>query len=525
MAGEEKSTAVQVRHRWLTLAVLCVTLLLVSLDNLILNVALPVIVRTMHASSTELQWIVDAYVIVFAGLLLVLGSLGDRIGRKWVFVVGLAVFAAGSAASAFSGSPHRLIIARACMGIGGAAIMPSSLSILTNVFREPTERARAIGIWSGTTGLGVALGPLAGGWLLARFWWGSVFLINVPIALLGLLAALFLVPNSSNPASKRPDPGGAVLSMAGMGLFLWGVIEAPNHGWTSPLIIGSLAGGLAVLGAFLVLERRSAHPMLQLEFFGNRHFSAAIGAMAMVIFALFGALFLLTQYLQFSLGYSAYEAGLRVAPVAAVLLVVAPLSSVIVRFIGTKPVVFCGLALIATGLVMLSGVSVHDTYGGILPALFLLGSGAGLSFAPCTESVMGSLPPDLAGIGSATDSTAIQIGGALGVAVLGSLLNTRFQGDVLPLVAHRGIPASVITLITGSLGGSLAVAHQVGGHLGAALANAARAAFVSGMDLALKVGAGAVSAAALVTLAALPNRGAGPEGAQRDRPPVSERAS
>ncbi len=507
----------------MTLAVLCVTLLLVSLDNLILNVALPDIVRTMHASSTELQWIVDAYVIVFAGLLLVLGSLGDRVGRKWVFIAGLGVFAAGSAASAFSGSPNHLIIARGCMGIGGAAIMPSSLSILTNVFQDPTERARAIGIWSGTTGLGVALGPLAGGWLLARFWWGSVFLINVPIALLGLLAALFLVPNSRNPSSKRPDPAGAVLSMVGMGFFLWGIIEAPNHGWTSPLIIGSLAGGFAVLSGFIFWERRSDHPMLQLEFFRKRRFSAAIGAMAMVIFALFGALFLLTQYLQFSLGYTAYEAGLRVAPVAAVLLVVAPLSSVIVRFVGTKPVVFTGMALIATGLVLLSGITIRDTYGGILPALFLLGGGAGLSFAPCTESVMGSLPPDLAGIGSATDSTSIQIGGALGVAILGSLLNTRFQGDLLPLVQHHGLPASVISLITGSLGGSLAVAHQVGGQLGAQLAHAARLAFISGMDLALEVGAGAVATASLVTLLALPNRAPAPAGSEA--PPARKEAA
>ena len=235
------------RRHWATLSVLCVTLLLISLDTTVLNVALPSIVRSIGASSSELQWMVDAYAVVFAGLLLTLGALGDRVGRKWVFMAGLVVFGSGSAFAAWSGSPDRLTLARAVMGMGAAALMPCTLSILTNVFTAERDRVRAIGIWSGTTGLGVAFGPILGGFLLAHFWWGSVFLVNVPIALAGLMAAIWLVPNSKNPSSTRPDPLGAGLSILGLGLLLWGIIEAPGRGWSSPLIIGALTGAVLQL--------------------------------------------------------------------------------------------------------------------------------------------------------------------------------------------------------------------------------------------------------------------------------------
>jgi len=504
----EHSAIRPIRDRRLILTVLCVSLLIVSLDNTILNVALPVIVRTLHASSSSLQWIVDSYAIVFAGLLLVAGSLGDRLGRKWVFMTGLAIFSAGSAVSAFSGTADRLIAARAFMGIGGAAIMPSTLSILTSTFTEARERARAIGIWSGTTGLGVAVGPVAGGWLLAHFWWGSVFLVNVPIALIGLFAAVWLVPNSKNSNTKRSDPIGAGLSIVGMGLLLWGIIEAPNRSWTSPLILGAIAAALAVLTLFIVWERHSSHPMLEVSFFKSRRFSAAVGAMGLVMFALMGGLFLLTQYLQFSLGYTAFETGLRIAPIAAVLLVVAPLSSVLDRLVGTKPVVFAGMAIVALGFGLLTRVTVHDTYMDVLPAFLLIGLGTGLAFAPSTESVMGSLPVDQAGVGAATNGAALQTGGALGVGVLGSLLNTRYQNRLAPVLAHYKMPASILHLITGSLGGALAVSQKIGGVLGPELANFARRSFVSGLDLAVSVGAVVVGTAGLVVLVVLPNRSA-----------------
>ena len=494
------------RRRWPVLAVLCVSLLLVSLDNTILNVALPEIVRAMHATSSQLQWIVDAYSVVFAGFLLVLGSTGDRIGRKWVFMAGLAVFGTGSALSAFSGTPHRLIAARALMGIGAAAIMPSTLSILTNVFSAPGDRARAIGIWSGTTGLGVAIGPIVGGWLLAHYWWGSVFLVNVPIAAAGLVATAWFVPNSRNPHAKRADPLGAVLSTAGMGLLLWGIIEAPNRSWTAPIVLGAGGAGLAFLAGFVVWERRCDHPMLQLTFFRSRRFSVAMGAVALVIFALMGAMFLLTQYLQFSLGYTALEAGMRVAPIALLLLVFAPLSPFLVRRVGTKPVVFTGMGIIAVGFGLLSQTTVAGSYLDAVPALICLGMGTGLALAPCTESVMGSLPPEQAGVGSGTNSAALQIGGALGVAVLGSLLNTRYQDRMAPIVAHGALPPSAAHLVTGSLGGALVVAGRIGGVLGSTLAAAAHLAFVSGMDLALTVGVFIVGASSLIVLALLPSR-------------------
>jgi len=342
-------------HRWSTLAVLCTTLLLISLDNTVLNVALPSIVRGIGASSSQLQWMVDAYAVVFAGLLLSLGALGDRVGRKWIFMAGLVVFGGGSAFAAWSGSPDRLTLARAVMGLGAAALMPCTLSILTNVFTAERDRVRAIGIWSGTTGLGVALGPILGGFLLAHFWWGSVFLVNVPIAAIGLIAAIWLIPNSNNPSAMRPDPIGALLSIIGLGLLLWGIIEAPSRGWSSPLIMGAMATAAVAITAFVIWERRIDHPMLPLRFFSDRRYSAAIGALALVLFALLGMFFLMTQYLQFVLDFSPLEAGLRVAPVAIALLVIAPLSVVVARRIGSKAVVGAGMVLIAIGLGLLSG--------------------------------------------------------------------------------------------------------------------------------------------------------------------------
>ncbi len=508
-------------RRWATLAVLCVSLLIVSLDNTVLNVALPTLVRDLHASSSGLQWVMDAYAVVFAGLLLVQGSLGDRLGRKWVFLAGLVVFAVGSAASAFSHTTGMLVGARAFMGIGAAAIMPSTLSILTNVFVEPRERARAIGIWSGTTGLGLAVGPIVGGWLLTHFWWGSVFLINVPIAAIGFAAAVWLVPNSRQETTLPPDPLGAVLSIGGMVLLLWGIIEAPNRSWTSPYVLGSIAAGIVVLALFVHWEHRTTHPMLELSFFRSRRFSVAVVAMALVIFSLMGSLFLLTQYLQFDLGYSPLQAGVRITPIAGILLVAAPISSILAERFGTRAVVAVGLGLISIGLFTLARTSTHGTYGTAFPGLALLGLGTGLAFAPSTESIMGSLPPDRAGVGSATNSAGLQIGGALGIGVLGSLLATRYQSHLTPLLARASAPHAVSVLVLGSLGGAQAVAQHLGGTLGAALRTAAVGAFVSGLDLAMVVGGVVVATATVVVAVALPARadatagGEGPGGSSR----------
>jgi EmrB/QacA subfamily drug resistance transporter len=487
---------------------LSLTVLIINLDGTILNVALPTIVKSLHASSSQLQWIVDSYIIVLAGLLLIAGSLGDHVGRKGVFIGGLAVFAVGSCASAFATTPDKLIVARSFMGIGAAAIMPSTLSILTNVFIEPRDRARAIGLWSGTNGLGLAIGPVVGGWLLTHFWWGSVFLINVPIAIVACVAAVLVVPDSKNALAKRPDVLGAILSLIGPALLLWGIIEGPSRGWGSPSIIAAIGAALIVTSLLVVWERHTNHPLLEISFFNSRRFSVAIGGLGLTIFALSGGLFLLTQYLQFCLGYSAFQTGLRIAPIALVLLLVASLSPLAVRFLGTKVVVFIGMALIAIGLALLSSTTPHSTYANALPSFFLMGIGSGLCVAPCTESVMGSVPVNLSGVGSATNSTALQIGSALGVAVLGSLLNTRYQADMTSLLRRYTVPASVAKATEGSLGGALEVADRLGGPLGAQLGATARQSFISGMAFAVSVGAVIAGAAAVVVLALLPSRAA-----------------
>ncbi len=517
MAGGDLARSGEpVAHRWGVLAILGVSLLVVSLDTTILNVAIPDIIRTLHASSSDLQWVVDVYAIVFAGLLLVFGNMGDRLGRKWMLLAGLAVFGAGSAACAFSGSPAHLVAARGFQGVGAAAIMPSTLSVLTNVFTDSGERAKAIGIWSGTTGLGVAIGPVAGGWLLAHYWWGSVFLVNVPICVVGIVVMLWLVPNSKDPRAKRPDVAGAVLSTGGMSLLLWGIIDAPSATWTSPSVLAAVIGGAGVLVVFVLWEQRSDHPMLELAFFRSGRFTGAIVAMGLVIFSLMGGLFILTQFLQFSLGYSAFATGLRIAPIALLLLVMSPLSIALDRKLGTKPVVFAGLGLVAVSFGLLSSTSVHGGYMEALPAFAGMGIGAGLAFAPCTESVMGAVPIERAGIGSATNSAALQVGGATGVAVLGSVLSTRYQDTLSPVLSHAHVPASVVSVIEGSLGGAMAVAAQAGGHLGAALASQARMAFTQGLDLAVTVAACTVGVAAFAVLVILPNRGrpAPPRGGQ-----------
>jgi EmrB/QacA subfamily drug resistance transporter len=493
-------------RRWAALAVLCVTLLIVNLDSTVLNVALPTLVRDLHATDSELQWIVDAYVMVFAGLLLVMGSLADRVGRKRVFLTGLAAFAAGSAWAAFSGSVGMLISARASMGIGSAMMMPATLSIITDAFRDPGERQRAIGMWAATSGVGIALGPIVGGLLLAHFWWGSVFLINVPVAIAGFACALPLVPDSKNPHAKRPDVAGGLLSIAGLGLVLWAIIEAPTRGWSSGLVIGAGTAGLAVIGLFTLWELTSSHPMLDLSFFRNRRFSGAVTSVGLVTFGLFGSLFVLTQFLQFELGYTALQAGLRVIPAAAAIAAIAPMSAYTVRLIGTKLTLAAGLLVIAAGLWQLSTASTASTYLNTLPGMIMLGIGAGFAMPCATASVMGSLPQQHTGVGSATNGTFLQVGGALGVAVIGSLLATRYQGQMTGALAGYHVPASVLPVILGSLGGALTVAAHLGGYLGVALAHLARTAFMSGMDLGLRTGAAMAAAGGLLALAVMPAR-------------------
>ncbi|GAA2349819.1 MFS transporter [Streptomyces violaceusniger] len=501
---------------WVALVVLCVSLLIVTLDNTILNVALPTLVRELGATTTQLQWIVDAYALVFAGLMLVAGSSADRFGRRKVFSAGLAVFGAASAWAAYSGSVGMLIAARAGMGVGAAMMMPATLSIITDVFRDPGERRRAIGVWAGTSGLGIAIGPVAGGLLLEHFWWGSVFWVNIPFALAGLACARLLVPESRTPSALRPDPAGAVLSVLGLGLLLWAIIEAPVRGWSSGIVLGAGGAGLAVLVCFALWERATTHPMLNLAFFRERRFSFATSSVALAMFGLFGALFVLTQYLQFSLGYSALATGVRILPVAGLLALVAPLSPVLMRAAGTKVVVGTGLLVVAGGLWQLSRADVSSAYGDVLAGMLLLGLGAGLVVPASLDSLMGTLPPGDTGVGSASNGVSVQLGGALGVAVIGSLLTTRYQDRIGPPLAPYRLPHDLSDSVLGSLGGALELAQRVGGTSGPLLAALARSAFVSGMGLGLTVGAAVAACGAALAFAALPSRPAARSSASGD---------
>jgi EmrB/QacA subfamily drug resistance transporter len=502
------------RRRWITLAVLCVSLMVIVLDNTILNVALPTLAKPhrlggIGASASQQQWIVDAYIIVFAGLLLTAGSLGDRFGRYRALAGGLAVFGTGSALSAFTKSPDALITTRALMGIGGAFIMPSTLSILTNVFRDPKERLKAIGLWAGVAGLS-ALGPVTGGALLSHFWWGSVFLVNVPIVVGGLVAGYFFVPDSLDPAKPRLDPVGAVLSMIALGLLLWSVIEAPSHGWGSTSIVTGFITGAVVLSGFIAWELHTPSPMLQMQFFRNRRFSAASGAITLTFFSLFGILFILTQYLQIVLGFSPVKAGALLLPQGAVMLVFAPLSSVWVGRLGNKVVVAVGLVIVATSLVMLTAVNEHTTAVILVAITAVMGLGMANVMAPATDSIMGSLPRAKAGVGSAVNDTTRQSGGAVGVAVLGSVLASRYRSTVVHILG-RNFPflAGARDNVAAAKGFALAnpaLTSPAGRPAQARILQAANASFVSGMHVAAAVGAATMAVTAVMVVLTLPAR-------------------
>jgi EmrB/QacA subfamily drug resistance transporter len=485
---------------------MCLSLLVITLDNTILNVALPALIRDTNASTSQLQWVIDGYTLVFAGLLLTTGALGDRFGRRGALSLGLAVFGLGSLFSAMVHSSSQLVFTRAFMGIGGALIMPATLSLLTNVFSDPKERGRAIGVWAAVAGAGGSLGPLLGGLLLQHFWWGSVFLINVPVAIVALVAGRFLLPTSRDPNAPKLDLVGAALSVMGLVAVLWAIIEAPTKGWGDPTVALVLLAGLAVLGTFVVWELRSDHPMLDIRFFENRRFSAANAAITMVFFAMFGSMFLITQYLQIVLGFSALEAGIRMLPMAVVMLLVAPLAPRLAERVGTKIVVGTGLMLAAGAMVYVSTVPATDGYMHLVAGMATLAVGMGLTMAPATESIMGSLPPAKAGVGSAMNDTTRQVGGALGVAVIGSLFASAYRPAIGSKLHELGLSSSAISAAKDSVGGAV----EVAGHLPAPLAHTVTALanqeFVHGLHLASLAAAAIVLAASLVVFAFLPAR-------------------
>ncbi len=493
------------RNRWLTLAVLCASLLVIVVDNTIVNVALPTLTRELGTSISQLQWVVDAYTLVFAGLLLTMGSLGDRFGRRGALTVGLVIFGGASFIASQSTTANQLVTWRAVMGVGAALIMPATLSILTNVFTDAKERAIAIGIWSGVAGLAVALGPVAGGFLLEHFSWGSIFFVNVPIVIAALIAGRLFVPNSRDPEAPRLDVPGSLLSIAGLGTLGWTLIEAPSAGWlSSQTLIGGFIA-ISLLAVFIRFESRTESPLLDLGVFRNARFSAASGAITLVSFALFGFIFMATQYLQLVMGYTALEAGVHTLPFAAAAMVTAPSSAKLAERFGTKLLVSGGLFSFALGLTIASSASVSSGYTRIWIAMVFMGSGMGLAQAPATESIMGSLPKEKAGVGSAVNDTTRELGGALGVAVIGSIMASLYSSRVD--TATTGMPAPVRQTASESLGAALSVSQRLGAD-GVALAHSAQEAFVHAMTIASLITAAFAVVGALVAMKWLPARAA-----------------
>ena len=471
-------------RRWWILGTLVLSLLVVVLDNTILNVALKTIQQDLGASQSELAWAVNSYTLVFAGLLFTYGVLGDRFGRRLALIVGLVLFGVASALSAFSSTPEALIAARALMGIGGAAVMPSTLSIISNVF-EPAERGRAIGIWAGFTGIAIAAGPVTGGLLLEHFWWGSVFLVNVPVVIIALAAIVWIVPESKDPDPRALDPLGVVLSIAGLVLLVYGIIKGgETTAWGSAVVLGPLLGGVAVLTVFVLLQRRSKAPMLDVLLFKNPSFSAACAAVTLAMFALFGTVFFLSFYLQYARGLSPLQAGLTFIPVAVGLAFFAPRSATMVKRFGAKAVCAGGLSLVTLSF---SGYQFVDERTPIAFVMFLLllqGSGMAHVIAPATESIMSTLPRERAGAGSAVNTTVRQVGGALGVAILGSILSASYRAAITPALEApglRGLPAAARDLAGESIGGTQLVAERLPAALRGPLETASVQAFVDAM--------------------------------------------
>ncbi|MGY5076653.1 MFS transporter [Streptomyces nigrescens] len=420
--------------RWLILAVICLAQLTVILDNTVLNVAIPSLTEDLGASTADVQWMINAYSLVQSGLLLTAGNSADRYGRKKMLAVGLVLFGVASLGAALAQSPGQLIAARAGMGVGGALLVTTTLAVVMQIF-DDDERPKAIGIWSSVNSLGFAAGPLIGGVLLDHFWWGSLFLVNLPVAVVALAAVLTLVPESKSRAGERPDLVGALLSMIGMVGVVFAIISGPVTGWLSGRVLVSAAIGLVGLAVFALWELRVPYPMLDMHFFRNRRFIGAVSGGILVAFGMGGSMFLLTQHLQLVLGYGPLDAGLRMAPLAVtvILLNFTGLSARLLPRLGTPGMIVSGMSLLAAGLAAISLLG-GDSYGGMLTGLIMMGVGVALAMPTMANAIMSAIPPAKAGVGAGVNGTLMEFGQGLGVAVLGAVLNSRFVA-LLPLAA------------------------------------------------------------------------------------------
>jgi EmrB/QacA subfamily drug resistance transporter len=495
------------RNKPLILVSLLLAAFVINLDTTIVNVALPSLVRQLHASNSQLQWVVDAFNLVFAGSVLAAGSLSDRFGRKGMLLAGLSVFGLASVAGGLMDSPGALIAARSVMGVGAAMVFPATLSLLTNVFTERGERARAIGAWGAITGAAIALGPIVGGWLLQAFDWRSIFFAMAPVAAIAGVLAVRYVPTSRDAHAPRADRAGFALSTAVVALLVYTIIEAPNHGWASARTLGGLALTAALATAFVVWERRTEHPMLDLSLFSNPRFTAASVSVAISFFALSGFIFLVTQYFQFLKGYGPLSTGLRLLPVASFVAISSILGAKLAVRIGTKLVVASGLFLMAAFYLWVTTAAATTSYATIAAQMVVLGTGMGLTSAPATEAIMGVVPKAKAGIGSAVNDATRLLGGTLGVAVIGSVYASLYASR-LTSALPGGLPAPLARTSHASVGAALTAAAKLAdaGHpaLAAAIHNAANSAFFNGFHAANYVSAGVAAAGAVMALALLP---------------------
>jgi EmrB/QacA subfamily drug resistance transporter len=495
------------------LVVLCLSVLLVTIDNTIVNVALPTFSRDLSASTSNLQWIVDAYTLMFASLLLIGGHLGDRFGRLRILQVGLVLFALTSVGAALANSTGELIAGRATMGLAAALIYPATLGLLSNVFTEPRERATAIGIWSAVSGLAVALGPVSGGLLLEHFSWSSVFLINVPLALVALAAGWRLLPESrdSNPGSF--DLIGALGSVAAISALVWTLIEAPKNGWGSGTTLGGLAAAAVLMTAFVAWEAHRTHPLFDVHLFTNARFSAGSAAITAAFFGLFGFIFLITQYFQAVRGYDTLKAGLSTLPFAIVTAALSPVAILLMKRFGTTLVVAAGLLLMSSGFVVAAYSAVDSNYWGrVVGAMVLMAAGLALTTGPATDAIMGALPTSKAGAGSAVNDTTREVGGTLGVAIVGSLMSSAYGHHLGDALTRLGLPTASIGTAKESVVAGLNVVGQLPGSARTAAGDAVRQAFMDGLKSGSLIAAGATAVAAVMVLIFLPARHRDPVG-------------
>ncbi|MFJ8403571.1 DHA2 family efflux MFS transporter permease subunit [Streptomyces microflavus] len=491
-------------QRWLGLTALVLGLLIIGLDATILTVALPTLAGELEASTTELQWFTDGYTLPFAALLLPLGVLGDRLGRRLVLSGGLLVFAAGSVIALLVDTSGGLVVSRVVMGAGAAAVAPLALAIVPLLFPDP-ERSRAVAMATAGFALGLPLGPLVGGWLLNSFWWGSIFLINIPVIVLALAGIWLYVPETRDPNAKRLDLVGSALALAGISALVYGVIEAPNRGWSDPTVLIAMLGGAALVAGLLVWLSRASNPLVDLSLFRNARFAWATATVSVVMFILLGVLFVVPQYMQLVQGHDAMATGIRLLPLIGALLVATVAGEKLVALFGTKVVVATGMILWVVGLLHLARLTESSGYDVTAISLAVIGAALGMTLPTTLDAVLGSLPPDRMGAGSALANTCRQIGAAVGIAVVGSMLNTVYR-DRLSEDAPAQLTGEALQAALDNVAGAQAVASGLPAAQAQGVLDAARSAFVSGMSATALLCAGVAVVTAVVVVALLPAR-------------------